>query len=163
MKSMMKKTLATLTLTALMAGAHAQDPMTSGQASMEVSQKIMEEVMSKLDQSKMADPEYLVGQMIDGMKAHLPELKEAGKTDCVALYGEAKADACSCVSDKTDYDEIFAMMKKQASNPQLDNAEIEKMAKKGEELSLSCGFTAEDIATAQKEAQKMLQQAAPAQ
>lgn len=161
MKSLLKHTFATLALAGLMSAAHAQDPLAAGAASVEINQKIMQEVFASIPQDKMGDANYVIDKMIEKMEENLPALKEAGQKDCVALYGEAKAEACACVQDKTNYNEIFDIMKKQATNPQSDMSELENIAKKGEETSLACGFTAEDIALAQKKAQEIMQQAAP--
>ena len=161
MKHVLKKTAAGLLIAGMIATANAQAP--SGQASMEVNQKIMAELMQELPAEKMADSGFVMDKMIEKMKANLPELKAASQKDCVAIYGDAKSDACSCVTEKTDYNEVFDLMKKQAANPSDASlsADLEKLAKKGEEQSLACGFSKEEIDAATQKAMEAAQQAAP--
>lgn len=163
MKNVFKTALAVVIAGGMMMSASAQEM--AGQASMEVNQKIMEAVMQDMPADKMGDAAFMVNKMIDEMKKNLPELKAASQKDCVVVYGEAKSDACSCITDKTDYNEVFDLMKKQAANPSDSAlaADLEKMAKKGEELSLSCGLTKEEIDAATAKAMEAMQQAAPKQ
>lgn len=167
MKHVLKSTLAGLVMAGVMATASAQTGGATGQASMEVNQKIMEAVMKDIPADKMADANFMIEKMIGAMKENLPELKAAAAKDCVAVYGEARKEACDCATEKTDYNDVFEMMKKQAANPNDSAlvAELEKMSKKGEEISLSCGFTKEEIAEASKKTAEALQQleAAPKQ
>lgn len=161
MKGLMKKTLAGLMLAGVMTSAVADNAM-PGQASMEINMKIMEEVMAEIPADKMSDANLMTEKMIEKMKANEAALKEAAKKDCVAIYGEAKTSECECSVDKTDYDEVFEMMKKQAANPTQNlEAEMKAMAEKGEKNTLACGFTKAEIDEANAKAMKMMQDSAP--
>lgn len=159
MKNVLKSTLAAVWMGGMMMSASAQDMM-AGQASMEINEKIINTVMKDVPADKMTDTAFIVNKMIDEMKKNLPELKAASQKDCIAVYGEAKSEGCSCMTDKTDYNDVFDMMKKQAANPS-DPTHFEKMAKKGEDLLLSCGFTKEEIDAATAKVMEAMQQAAP--
>lgn len=162
MKVLMKTTLAGLMAAGMMASAFAQDATALGQASMEVNMKIMQEVMSEVPQDKMADAAFVVDKTIAKMQANISALKDAAAKDCVVIYGEDKKDACNCAAEKTDYDEVFALMKKQATDPSANLTEEAKaMAEKGEKNSLACGFTKAEIDAANEKVMKMMQESMP--
>ncbi|MDO5091264.1 MAG: hypothetical protein Q4D61_06920 [Cardiobacteriaceae bacterium] len=162
MKGFMQTTLAALMLSGMIS-ANAQDAM-PGQASMEINMKIMQEVMTDIPQDKMADAAFVIDKTIAKMKDNIPALKEAAAKDCVALHGDAKADACKCAAEKTDYDEVFAMMKKQATSPETNlTEEAQKLAAKAEENTIACGFTKAEIDAANEKAMQMMQESMPKQ
>lgn len=163
MKGLMKTTLAGLMLAGMMASASAQDAM-PGQASMEINMKIMQEVMTEVPQDKMMDANFVIEKTIEKMKANVSALKDAAEQDCVAIHGDAKAKACKCAADKTDYEEVFALMKKQAADPAQNlEADTKALAEKGEKNSIDCGFTKAEIDAANEKVMKMMQESMPKQ
>ena len=113
MKKLMQTSLAAMLLAGVVLTASAQ--ATTGKKSKEIGQKIgnevMEEVMKEAQSSGKAPSADVVGKkMIEKMRANLDDLKKAGTEDCTELYGQDKASNCQCVTQKTDYDVVFAMM-----------------------------------------------------
>ncbi|PIE82655.1 MAG: hypothetical protein CSA10_00155 [Cardiobacteriales bacterium] len=160
MKTLMKSTLAGLMFAGVMMTTSAQDMTMTGKATMELMQKITQELMTEIPADKMTDQQFMAEKMMDKMSEHIDEIKEASKTDCVAVYGEEKADACACIADKTDYDESFELTKKQMANPTQDlSADMKALQEKAEKTTLDCGFTQEEIDASKAKMLEMMQQA----
>ena len=99
-------------------------------------------------------------KMADKMRANLAELKKGATEDCTNLYGQDKASNCACVTDKTDYEGMFALIEKQMANPQTEmTAEMTAQEKKNEEAYKACDL---DIAVMKKASEAMAQEAAKA-
>ncbi|MDO4643392.1 MAG: hypothetical protein Q4A74_06080 [Cardiobacteriaceae bacterium] len=152
MKNMMKKSVVSLLLLGAMTVVSAQD-IGSGKASQELGKKIAMEVMQEIQteaskSGQQPTPEYFGKQLIVKMREHLDEMKAAGAEDCVELYGKEKSENCSCVTGKTDYEEVFGLMEKSMADPKNDmKAESEALEKKMTEVYKSCDL---DIAVAKK-------------
>lgn len=161
MKRIMKKALTGLMLASIMIAASAQDAM-PGQASAAFNQKISAELMAELPQDKISDIRFVTEKTIEKMRANIAGLKEAAVKDCIAINGEAKVQACQCAAEKTNYEEVFAIIRKQVENPAADFAEDARiLAEKGQQLSLACGFTQAEIDAANAKVMKMMQGSAP--
>ena len=116
MKKLMQTSLAAMLLAGAMLTAGAQD-IGAGKKSQEL------------------------GQKIEKMRANLDDMKKAGTEDCAELYGQDSASKCQCVTDKTDYEAIFALMEKQMANPQAQQTEDTKaLEAKTEENYKACGL-----------------------
>ena len=120
--------------------------------------------MTEVPQDKMMDANFVIEKTIEKMKANVSALKDAAEQDCVAIHGDAKAKACKCAADKTDYEEVFALMKKQAADPAQNlEADTKALAEKGEKNSIDCGFTKAEIDAANEKVMKMMQESMPKQ
>ena len=114
MKKLMQTSLAAMLLAGAMLTAGAQD-IGAGKKSQELGQKIGNEVMTEVmkeaqSSGKAPTPEAVGKKMIEKMRANLDDMKKAGTEDCAELYGQDSASKCQCVTDKTDYEAIFALM-----------------------------------------------------
>jgi hypothetical protein len=158
MKKLMQTSLAAMLLAGVVLTASAQ--ATTGKKSQEIGQKIgnevMEEVMKEAQSSGKAPSADVVGKkMIEKMRANLDDLKKAGTEDCTELYGQDKASNCQCVTDKTDYDVVFAMMEKQMANPQAQpGEELKALEAKTEENYKACDLDIKVMKDATEKAMK---------
>lgn len=158
MKKLMQTSLAAMLLAGVVLTASAQ--ATTGKKSRELGQKIgnevMEEVMKEAQSSGKAPSADVVGKkMIEKMRANLEDLKKAGTEDCTELYGKDKASNCQCVTDKTDYDTVFAMMEKQMANPQAQpGEELKALEAKTEENYKACDLDIKVMKDATEKAMK---------
>ena len=93
--------------------------------------------------------------MIEKMRANLDDMKKAGTEDCAELYGQDSASKCQCVTDKTDYEAVFALMEKQMANPQAQQTEDTKaLEAKTEENYKACGLDFKVMKDATEKAMK---------
>ena len=76
------------------------------------------------------------------------------------MYGKDKASNCQCVTDKTDFENIFALMEKQMANPQAEpKEEIKALEQKTEENYKACDL---DITVMKKASEEAMKKLAPA-
>ena len=104
---------------------------------------------------KAPTPEAVGKKMIEKMRANLDDMKKAGTEDCAELYGQDSASKCQCVTDKTDYEAVFALMEKQMANPQAQQTEDTKaLEAKTEENYKACGLDFKVMKDATEKAMK---------
>ena len=163
MKVLMKSALAGLLFAGMTMTASAQ--AVGGSASQKLGEKIATEIMQEMmteaqSSGKQPSPEDFSKKLIEKMRANLDEMKKGSTEDCVEVYGKDKASNCQCVTDKTDFESIFALMEKQMANPQTEmTAEMTAQEKKNEEAYKACDL---DIAVMKKASEAMAQEAAKA-
>ena len=155
MKKLMQTSLAAMLLAGAMLTAGAQD-IGAGKKSQELGQKIgnevMAEVMKEAQSSGKPPAPEAVGKK---MRANLDDMKKASTEDCAELYGQDSASKCQCVTDKTDYDAVFALMEKQMANPQAQQSdEIKALEAKTEENYKACGLDFKVMKDATEKAMK---------
>ena len=159
MKKLMQTSLAAMLLAGAMLTAGAQD-IGAGKKSQELGQKIGNEVLTEVmkeaqSSGKAPTPEAVGKKMIEKMRANLDDMKKAGTEDCAELYGQDSASKCQCVTDKTDYEAIFALMEKQMANPQAQQTEDTKaLEAKTEENYKACGLDFKVMKDATEKAMK---------
>ncbi|MDO4644123.1 MAG: hypothetical protein Q4A74_09810 [Cardiobacteriaceae bacterium] len=163
MKNLMKKSIVGLLLAGVMTVTYAQQSMPMGKASKELGEKIAMEAMQDIMQEaaksgKEPKPEAVMKAMVDKMRANVDDMKKAATEDCTTLYGSDKASNCSCVTEKTNYENVFNMMEKAATNPEDVKKEGEAMQKEVEDIYKACDL---DISVSKKAAEEMMKQAAP--
>jgi len=158
MKKLMQTSLAAMLLAGVVLTASAQ--ATTGKKSQELGQKIGNEVMTEVmkeaqSSGKAPTPEAVGKKMIEKMRANLDDMKKAGTEDCAELYGQDSASKCQCVTDKTDYEAIFALMEKQMANPQAQQTEDTKaLEAKTEENYKACDLDFKVMKDATEKAMK---------
>ena len=144
MKVLMKSALAGLLFAGMTMTASAQ--AVGGSASQKLGEKIATEIMQEMmteaqSSGKQPSPEDFSKKLIEKMRANLDEMKKGSTEDCVEVYGKDKASNCQCVTDKTDFESIFALMEKQMANPQAQQTEDTKaLEAKTEENYKACGL-----------------------
>lgn len=159
MKKLMKTSLAGLLLVGIVLTAGAQSA-TMGKKSQEIGQKIGNEVMTEVmaeaqSSGKPPEAEAIGKKMIEKMRANLDDMKKASTEDCTELYGQDSASKCQCVTDKTDYDAVFAMMEKQMANPQAQQSdEIKALEVKAAENYKACDLDFKVMKDATEKAMK---------
>ena len=158
MKKLMQTSLAAMLLASAVMTVNAQTA--AGKKSQELGQKIGNEVMTEVmkeaqSSGKAPTPEAVGKKMIEKMRANLDDMKKAGTEDCAELYGQDSASKCQCVTDKTDYEAIFALMEKQMANPQAQQTEDTKaLEAKTEENYKACGLDFKVMKDATEKAMK---------
>lgn len=145
----MLKTFKSSLLGLMLVGAAASAQMNAGAAATAFSEKIMAEIAAETPAEQLGDMNVLMDKMIEKMRANMDEMKAASTTDCVTNYGEAKKEACSCISEKTDYEKQFDFMKKAASGDQgVIAAEAQKVMEEALKTASACGISEEEIKAA---------------
>ena len=97
--------------------------------------------MKKLMQTSLAAM-LLAGAMLTAGAQDIgagKKSQELGQKIGNELYGQDSASKCQCVTDKTDYEAVFALMEKQMANPQAQQTEDTKaLEAKTEENYKAC-------------------------
>ena len=162
MKVLMKSALAGLLFAGMTMTASAQ--AVGGNASQKLGEKIATEIMQEMmteaqNSGKQPSPEDFSKKLIEKMRANLDEMKKGSTEDCVEVYGKDKSSNCQCVTDKTDFESIFALMEKQMANPQAEpKEEIKALEQKTEENYKACDL---DIAVMKKASEEAMKKMAP--
>ena len=158
MKKLMQTSLAAMLLAGAVMTVNAQTAAgkKSQEIGMKIGKEVMEEVMKEAQSSgKAPTPEAVGKKMIEKMRANLDDMKKAGTEDCAELYGQDSASKCQCVTDKTDYEAVFALMEKQMANPQAQQTEDTKaLEAKTEENYKACGLDFKVMKDATEKAMK---------
>ena len=158
MKVLMKSALAGLLFAGMTMTASAQ--AVGGSASQKLGEKIATEIMQEMmteaqSSGKQPSPEDFSKKLIEKMRANLDDMKKAGTEDCAELYGQDSASKCQCVTDKTDYEAVFALMEKQMANPQAQQTEDTKaLEAKTEENYKACDLDFKVMKDAAEKAMK---------
>ena len=158
MKVLMKSALAGLLFAGMTMTASAQ--AVGGNASQKLGEKIATEIMQEMmteaqSSGKQPSPEDFSKKLIEKMRANLDEMKKGSTEDCVEVYGKDKASNCQCVTDKTDYEAVFALMEKQMANPQAQpGEELKALEAKTEENYKVCDLDIKVMKDATEKAMK---------
>ena len=163
MKVLIKSALAGLLLAGMTMTASAQ--AVGGKTSQKLGEKIANEIMQEMkaeaqSSGKQPSAEDFGKKLVAKMRANLDEMKKGSTEDCVELYGNDKNSNCQCVTDKTDFENLFALMEKQIANPQAEpKEELKALEQKTEENYKACDL---DISVMKKASEEAMKKMAPA-
>lgn len=115
----------------------------------------------KRDQNsnKPITPEEEGEKLLTTLDINLEDIKKVGVENCIAAYGEDNADKCQCAIDKTDYNDLLAVMMKQIMANPLETQpadDIKVLDAKNTENYESCGL---DIRVTTESTKKMVNEA----